>query len=175
METLDLSLDIPGAPLNRCAYMPPIPIAKSPPRSPRPPSAVHEGLGPIDELKVRERVNMVIAQLRSDGAVIVPSNAVMLGDITAPAVGVNGKVAGNVRATGSIHVRVGAAVHGTVDCKHCVLIAGTVTTGSNGVAIRSDDWVVLASTAHIVGHIKCRSVFIYDGAKVLGTIQPIDE
>jgi cytoskeletal protein CcmA (bactofilin family) len=56
-----------------------------------------------------------------------------------------------------------------------VILAGSVVVAPNALAIRCSGLVVLAQSARVIGHIQCRSIAIYEGARVVGTVQSFTE
>lgn len=200
MQKLDLSLDIPGAPFVRwvppepdmeidldLVLKPPDPLgahgvssgAASPsfgplPSHPQGPQASHQDDQPSpnrDEVPVYQQVKEALALLHQPDTVEVRPAATLMGDVNCKSIRIRGELSGTLMASDVVFLEEESVLRGVVRDAATVIVAGTVAGSPNGLAIRCNGLVVLASSARVVGHIQCRNVAIYEGARVVGTIQ----
>ena len=188
MQKLDLSLDIPGAPFVR--YLPEsdparadadlASLAMSPGfglSMPKTTAALKVDAAPVpaalaaEDLEVREKVIEALKQFGRSEMSVVPADATVRGDLTCKSIRIQGELTGSVRATGLVVVEEGAVLNGQVLQAEIVVLYGTVAATVNQAAIRSKGLVVLAESARVIGHVQCGSVAIYQGARLVGTVQ----
>ncbi len=197
MHKLDLSLDIPGAPVvyrvrseEPGVEMIPAPPpyeedlwANEPSMAPatRPQAARFVSAGarhdvarsPLtaDDLRVRQCVTEALNRAERTETSVVPAAATMSGDLVCHAIQIQGELSGSVSASGLVYVEANAVLNGHIKSAEMVILAGTVVVAPNELAIRCSGLVVLAQSARVIGHIQCRSIAIYDGARVVGAVQ----
>ena len=166
MQKLDLSLDIPDAPYIRCvqgpwgAGMPTLPASAGDPQH--------------DDQVRRSPLEGQGAEMMPLRKQVFPSGqpaATLSGDVVCHSLRLQGELSGSLVAKGLVHVEREAVVNGVIQRAEMVIVEGTVAGPANAVAIRCNGLVVLGESARVVGHIQCRSVAIYQGACVVGTIQ----
>lgn len=189
MQKLDLSLDIPGAPFVR--YLPAdselggadadmASIAMNPGfgfSMPDAAAALRVETAPVpaamaaDDLEIRERVIEAFKQFGRTEMSVVPADANVRGNLTCKSIRIQGELTGSVCASGLVVVEEGAVLNGQILGADIVVLFGTVAATVNQAAIRCKGLVVLAESARVIGHVQCASVAIYQGARLVGTVQ----
>jgi cytoskeletal protein CcmA (bactofilin family) len=105
---------------------------------------------------------------------VIPADACLRGNFSAPCVHVKGVVHGKLTATrGPMVIDRGARVHGRVDASGTLVIAGHVLGRGGGPAVLARGDLHLASTARVSGAVRCVEVAIYEGARVAGSLGPL--
>ncbi|MES2887121.1 MAG: polymer-forming cytoskeletal protein [Pseudomonadota bacterium] len=189
MQKLDLSLDIPGAPFVRNMPVEGEQGDSGDGERPHPASSVFgfsmqraatalavETL-PLptsvaaDDLEVREKVIEAFKQFGRTEMSVVPADATVRGHLTCKSIRIQGELTGSVCASGLVVVEEGAVLNGQVVQAEIVVMFGTVAATVNQAAIRCKGLVVLAESARVIGHVQCGAVAIYQGARLVGTVQ----
>lgn len=191
MHGLDLSLEIPGAPVvcrSRCAHSnaqhkPAITVfedgidvslnsaswIKPPLMAPQDRLGVRPPMA--DEALVRQNVAEALRQATLGQTTVVPAAATMTGELACGAIQIQGELSGSVTASGLVYIERDAVLIGPVKGAEMVILAGTVLVPPHATAIRCTGLVVLAQSARVIGHIQCGSIAIYEGACLVGTVQ----
>ena len=124
-----------------------------------------------EDLRIRHKVRQCLQHLEQAQTLVVRPAATLSGDVVCHSLRLQGELSGSLVAKGLVHVEREAVVNGVIQRAEMVIVEGTVAGPANAVAIRCNGLVVLGESARVVGHIQCRSVAIYQGACVVGTIQ----
>ncbi len=124
-----------------------------------------------EDLRIRHEVRQSLQHLEQAQTLVVRPAATLIGDVVCHSLRLQGELSGSLEAHGLVHVEREAVVNGVIQRAEMVIVEGTVAGPANAVAIRCNGLVVLGESARVVGHIQCRSVAIYQGACVVGTIQ----
>jgi cytoskeletal protein CcmA (bactofilin family) len=124
-----------------------------------------------EDLRIRHKVRQSLQHLEQAQTLVVRPAATLSGDVVCHSLRLQGELSGSLEASGLVHVEREAVVNGVIQRAEMVIVEGTVAVPANAVAIRCNGLVVLGESARVVGHIQCRSVAIYQGACVVGTIQ----
>lgn len=127
-----------------------------------------------DGAPVHQQVREAMARLHQPDTLEVRPAATLMGDLNCKSIRIRGELSGTLMASSLVLLERGSVLRGVVRDAEMVIVAGTVAGSPNGLAIRCNGLVVLASSAQVIGHIQCRSVAIYEGARLVGTIQPRD-
>lgn len=194
MQKLDLSLDIPGAPFVRyaaaepdpdtaeayavdAAWPMPGPLEAHPARSVWVDKSASTESGELaaEDVEVRQKVMDALRQFGHAEMSVVPSDATVQGDLVCKSIRIQGELSGSVSASGLVWVEEGAVLNGRVLEAEMVVLFGTVATAVNQAAIRCSGLVVLAESARVIGHVQCGAVAIYQGARLVGTVQTCSE
>lgn len=111
------------------------------------------------------------ADFPPDGVLWIPVGAHVTGDCRAEHVHVAGRVDGHVQASGgTLVVSAGAVVHGSVEGRGRVVVAGKVVAAGRQRAVISHGHLSLACTARVTGPVEFREVDVYSGARVDGPL-----
>ncbi len=124
-----------------------------------------------EDAEVRQKVLEALRRVGATETSTVPAAATVAGDLTCKSIRVQGELRGSVTASGLVYLEDGAVLNGRIKEADMVIVAGAVSAAVNQVAVRCNGLVVLAESARVVGHIQCRAVAIYEGARVVGTVQ----
>lgn len=127
----------------------------------------------LDAAPVRQQVREAMAVLYQPDTLEVRPAATLMGDLNCKSIRIRGELSGSLVASSLVLLEQESVLRGVVREAEMVIVAGTVAGSPNGLAIRCNGLVVLASSAQVIGHIQCRSVAIYEGARLVGTIQSI--
>jgi cytoskeletal protein CcmA (bactofilin family) len=174
---LDLNFDPPGltgdrggAPVAASARLASLPQRT---QSPQPPHHFDQPSLSGDSVPLQQQVREAMALLHQPDTLEVRPAATLMGDLNCKSIRVRGELSGTLVASSVVLLEHESVLRGVVRDSETVIVAGTVAGSPNGLAIRCNGLVVLASSARVVGHIQCRSVAIYEGARLVGTIQPL--
>lgn len=191
MLKLDLSLDIPGAPFVRYVSVEgeqggfaddtgphsarsvfgismPKAAAAAALEVEAPPQSASVA---ADDLEIREKVIEAFKQFGRTEMSVVPTDATVRGNLTCKSIRIQGELTGSVCASGLVIVEEGAVLNGQILQAGIVVMFGTVAATVNQAAIRCIGLVVLAESARVIGHVQCGAVAIYQGARLVGTVQ----
>lgn len=123
-------------------------------------------------------VEYLVRQLDVEKVLLVPAGVTIKGDIDTNGLAsllISGTVHGNVKAgAGSVIVREGGVVHGSIHSDDCVVIAGQVT-GADGAAIVTSGLWILAETAVVRGDVAYARHRAYEGGVFSGRAIPFSE
>ena len=123
--------------------------------------------------RIRQKMCESWQHLDPAQTLVVRPAATLSGDVVCHSLRLQGELRGSLMASGWVHVQPEAVFNGIIQRSDMVIVEGTVAGLANALAIRCNGLVVLAKSARVVGHIQCRSVAIYEGASVVGTIQAL--
>lgn len=126
-----------------------------------------------EDLQIRQKLRHSWQNLDQSQTLVVRPAATLSGDVVCHSLRLQGELRGSLMANGVVHVEREALFNGVIRQAEMVIVEGTVVGPANALAIRCDGLVVLGESARVVGHIQCRSVAIYQGASVVGTIQAL--
>jgi cytoskeletal protein CcmA (bactofilin family) len=191
MQKLDLSLDIPGALIVH--YEAPDDDLEldfdqptlSSPTDPRgaarleslegSPTHTHASgkAGSLNEASIHEQLCQALQLLGQPDTLEVAPAATLLGDVNCRSIHIKGELSGALSSGGVVMLDPESVVKGIIRNAEFVVVAGTVAGSPNGVAIRCNGLVILAGSARVVGHIQCRSIAIFEGACLVGAVQPL--
>jgi cytoskeletal protein CcmA (bactofilin family) len=126
-----------------------------------------------ESVRLTQSIHEAFGQLDRNDTLDVAPAATLIGEIHCQSIRIRGELTGAVSALGVVRVEPDAVVRGPIRGAQCVLVEGTVAGPVHGLAIRSEGLVLLAANARVIGHIQCRSVAIFEGASLVGTIQSV--
>ena len=126
-----------------------------------------------DQNFIHQQLHEAMARLKEPGSLEVASAATLVGEINCHSIHVKGELNGALSSGGVVLIDSDAVLKGMIKNAEFVVVLGTVTARANEVAIRCHGLVILAASAKVIGHIQCRSVAIFEGTCLLGTVQSI--
>jgi cytoskeletal protein CcmA (bactofilin family) len=127
----------------------------------------------VNEASVHQQLHKAMEWLSQPDTLEVASAATLFGEVNCRSIHIKGELNGTLSSGGVVMLDPDAILKGTIRNAEFVIVAGTVAGSLNEAAIRCHGLVILAGSAKVIGHIQCHSVAIFEGACLVGTVQPL--